>query len=79
MATKKDYLYFEEYTPEKPRKTKIFLVKAISDNEKLGSIAWNNTWRQYCFYPHPYTHWSRGCLKQVYNFIDELMEDRKRG
>lgn len=72
----KEYLYFEEYYPEVERKTKVFIVKLKSDKEKIGSIEWNTGWRQYCFYSDRMTTWSQGCLKQVYNFIDKLMEER---
>lgn len=76
---KKEYLYFEEMSLTKIRKTGIFSVKLKSNNEDLGLIAWNNGWRQYCFFPDDMTHYSAGCLKQVYNFIDKLMEERKNG
>lgn len=74
----KDYVFFEEYYPEVDRKTKVFLVKTISDKEKIGCIEWSCGWRQYCFYSDLQTLWSSGCLKQVYEFIDKLMEDRKK-
>ena len=73
----KEYLYFEEQIPNVKRKTKMFVIKNKQDDTYLGDVEWNNGWRRYCFYPDLMTYWSSGCLKQVYNFIDKLMEERK--
>lgn len=59
------------------KKTKIFNIFNKVTEDYLGIIKWNGSWRQYCFYPDSYTHWARGCLKEIYEFIEKLMEERK--
>lgn len=70
----KEYLDFDEDYDEKSvmRKTKCFIILNKVTNDDLGQVKWNGAWRQYCFYPDPDTHWSRGCLKEVYDFIEKL-------
>lgn len=72
----KKYLVFDEDLLYEG-KTKVFWVINDVTDEELGQIRWHSGWRQYCFYPDYITHWSRGCLKEVQNFIGKLMEARK--
>ena len=44
----------------------------------LGQIRWWPSWRQYCFFPHSNTVFSKGCLDDVSSFIEELMQERKK-
>lgn len=60
-------------------KTNVYNVVSKSDQALLGTIYWEAGWRQYVFDPWRKTIWSRGCLKQVIEFIQELMDERARG
>ena len=75
MGSTKDYCYFKVI--EKKPKTKVYGVYAKSDDSFLGVIAWHVPWRQYCFFPMAKTVWSRGCLQQVQDFLQKLMDERK--
>lgn len=74
----KKYLNFEEVMdyPEN-KKTKVFVIENKVTKQDIGEIKWNGAWRQYCFYPESETFWARGCLREIAEFIDKLMEDRK--
>jgi len=73
---KKKYLAF--ILVDKKAKTNVYLVKSKSDNYLLGKIYWYFPWRQYIFDSYSNNIWSRGCLKQVMDFIEELMNARKK-
>ena len=45
---------------------------------KLGEIKWFGRWRQYSFFPEPNTVFEKQCLKDITNFIETLMLDRKK-
>jgi len=62
---------------DKP-KTGVFGVYSLSSGEELGRIFWYASWRQYCFFPTSETVWSRGCLHQIQDFMNKLMEERKK-
>jgi hypothetical protein len=74
----KKYVTFE-LTEKKP-KTNVYNVRAKNDGTFLGSIYWHFPWRQYIFEPDSYatTIWSRGCLQQVMEFLNGLMDARKK-
>lgn len=73
---KKKYVTFKLIT-RKP-KTNVYWVKSKSCGEYLGRIAWYFPWRQYVFEPATATMWSCGCLKQVIDFIEKLMAERRK-
>ena len=43
----------------------------------LGRIQWYSQWRQYTFSPGFPTTWNRDCLKDVQDFLQQLMDNRK--
>ena len=60
------------------KKTKVFEVRN-KDDVFFGTIEWKNTWRQYVFTPPAYsTFWARSCLKQLFDFMEKLMQERKK-
>ena len=63
---------------ERPRKTKVFKVKTKEGDSVLGTIKWFGRWRKYSFYPHMDTIFEQTCLRDIAQFIDELMLKRKR-
>lgn len=72
----KRYLMF--VVVEHKPKTEVYAVISKSDGSTLGRILWWAQWRQYVWEPTLKTVWSRGCLQQVYEFIEKLMEARKK-
>lgn len=78
-AAKKMTWYLEFKVIEHKPKTEVYAVLSKSDNEIiLGRVFWWPQWRQYVFEPREQTVWSRGCLQQVYEFIEKIMEARKK-
>ena len=70
----KEYITFREM--EHKGKTKKFAVVPLKNQEDiLGIILWSGGWRSYVLEINERTHWSTGCLKQIYNFISKLKED----
>ena len=61
-------------------KTNIYDIVSKSSYESLGEILWYAPWRQYCFIPTAEfeTVWSKGCLKDVYDYIEILMKEQKQ-
>jgi len=45
--------------------------------ENIGIIHWRGGWRQYVFRAHSNIDMSRGCHKQIDDFIDKLMKEWK--
>lgn len=72
----KKYVDFE--LAERKPKTAVYRVVSKSNRETLGSVYWYGPWRQYVFQPEPETIWSHGCMQQVLDFIQKLMEERKK-
>jgi len=76
------YLIFVEKKYEKKykTKTKIFEVRNLYD-ELLGFIKWYAPWRKYCFIIYGLLPsklvFDTDCLKDIQNFIDGLMAERK--
>lgn len=44
----------------------------------LGRISWYGTWRQYTFSPSFETIWNKDCLKDIQDFLQQLMDERKK-
>jgi len=72
----KSYVRFE-VDRELP-KTKVYAIISRSSDDGLGWIKWYPPWRQYCFEPHSDTVWAKNCLIEINNFIEELMNERRR-
>jgi hypothetical protein len=70
-----EYLKFLFHQPP-DRKTVIVSVFNKRSNSKLGSIRWYGAWRQYCFHPESQTIFNRGCLIDINQVIDDLMDKR---
>lgn len=61
------------------RKTTVFEVFGYKE-AFLGTVSWSGGWRQYVFSPSQEPRqWSRDCLRELADFIEGLMTERKRG
>jgi len=74
------YLSFVELEP-KP-KTKVFEVRSKSSNCLLGFVQWYAQWRKYCFLTASGTVYGTvfdaDCLRDIQDFINRLMLERKK-
>lgn len=69
------YLEFKRVPYE--GKTKRFEVISKNHGYSLGRISWYGAWRQYAFSPAFETVWNKDCLKDIENFLNSLMVERK--
>jgi len=70
--------YLEFYKSMDKPKTSVFLVLSKNSNDRLGEIKWFARWRCYAFFPGEETIFNSECLKDIKEFIDKLMEKRKK-
>ncbi len=68
------YLKFKQIPYE--GKTKRFEIISKNHGNVLGRIIWYGAWRQYIFLPADLTIWNKDCLKDIQDFIQNLMEER---
>jgi hypothetical protein len=59
--------------------TQLWNVRSKKHGDYLGSIKWFGRWRQYAFFPLPETAWNPECLKDICEFIRNLMDDWRKG
>lgn len=77
MKTEYEYIKFvKQHTPR--RKTGMYVCKT-KDNFRLGIVKWYSPWRRYCYFPTACGNsiYSEGCLKDIIDFIKQLMDLRK--
>ncbi len=70
--------YLEFYKGTNKPKTQLFLVRSKKHNINLGFIKWYSRWRCYAFFPEEETIFNSECLNDIKEFIDKLMEKRKK-
>ena len=70
------YLAFREL--QDTGKTKVYGVASVRHGDRLGLIRWFGRWRQYTLEPAAGTIWNKDCLKEVADFLDQLMAERKK-
>jgi hypothetical protein len=80
MKTVYEYIQFDLVVKDDNKKTDIYAVRNIRSGMILGYVAWHCGWRQYCYGPmiEEETIYSEGCLKDIAEFIKQLMDDRKK-
>ena len=44
----------------------------------LGKIKWHTGWRRYAFYPEKDTVFEQVCLRDIAEFIDDMMKEKKQ-
>ncbi len=76
MKTKYEFIHFVDITDK--TKTSVWNCINNKSGDILGVIKWSTGWRQYCYFPVPYTLYSRECLDDVADFILQLMNERKQ-
>jgi hypothetical protein len=68
------YLEFKQVPYE--GKTKRFEVISKLHGDVLGRISWHGAWRCYVFSPAFETIWNKDCLKDIQDFLQQLMDER---
>lgn len=76
MKTRYEYIEFV-MTEQKP-KTSVWNCSNVKSGNVLGIIKWYSGWRRYCYFPTIQAVYSAGCLEDIFNFIKQLMEERKK-
>jgi len=71
------HLEFEKLHLEKGKKLHKYKVINHSLSQNIGIIHWRGGWRQYVFRAKSEVDMSRGCHKQIDEFIDKLMKEWK--
>lgn len=59
-------------------KTKVIGV-GNNQGQKLAYLKWAAGWRRYVFMPFKDTQFDADCLKDILDFMEKLMADRKNG
>ncbi len=57
-------------------KTVVYKVES-KRGDFLGTIKWFSNWRQYCYFPATEIIMAKSCLKDLCEFIEKLMNDRR--
>jgi len=70
------YIYIIQ--TKKHEKTEEYTVVNRKSGTPLGWIKWYGAWRQYCFFPWFDSVFNIECLKFVSEYIEKLMEERKK-
>lgn len=72
------WITFVKYAALKGQKTDSYRITTKDDTTHLGWIKWYGPWRQYSFFPEADCVFEKTCLKDITDFIVELMEERKK-
>ena len=81
--TKYKHIWFRDDSADHPKKkTQTFSCFSIG-NCFLGEVRWYSKWRQYCFITAEQDSvtnlvLAKSCLDDISDFIDQLMEARKK-
>jgi len=78
MKTQYEHIYFEQDLTPSRRKTQIWACRHVGNEISLGEVRWHPPWRQYCFFPQDQTIYASSCLRDIQDFIRQLMAARKR-
>lgn len=70
------YIFFKKVR-DKP-KTSVYECRSIKDNFLLGIVEWVAGWRRYAFSSCENAMYDASCLRDIANFLDELMTHHKK-
>jgi hypothetical protein len=76
MTTNKSFLQFWKQPTSLDRKTYIWEVRSLQ-GAPLGVVEWFNQWRRYTFLPNDDTVFDVVCLREIADFIEARMNERK--
>lgn len=70
------WIYF--LLTSKSEKTARYNVVAKEGEIILGEIKWFGRWRKYALFPNENTVFESKCLNDIFNFLNYLMQKRKK-
>ncbi len=77
LKTEYKHIEFVELHPMP--KTRAFECLNKRSKLLLGTIKWQGGWRCYCYFTHAEkAFYDSSCLKDIADFIEQLMEERKK-
>jgi hypothetical protein len=71
--------HLEFFLANDGQKTQTWHIYTKNHGSFLGYIKWFGRWRQYAFFPAPETVWNPECLGDICHFINNLMDDHRKG
>ncbi len=75
----KDYKYLSFIETKSKPKTKVYAVKSKSFGDLLGYVKWYAPWRKYCYFiSYAGLVFDAGCLADIQDFINTLMDERRK-
>jgi len=77
MSQKFQYQYIKFEIAELKPKTEVYNIYS-NNGVMLGQVKWFAQWRQYTFFPTNETIFSKGCLRDIEDFIQSCMDLRKK-
>lgn len=77
MKTKYQYVQFVKVAQKS--KTSVWTCRNNRSGGELGRVRWYGPWRQYYYFPVTQAVYSRGCLKDICSFMEDLSEELARG
>jgi len=69
-------VFVEDSDPK--QKTKKFLVCNKDNGSYLGVVKWFGSFRQYSFFPESDCVFEKTCMRDIADFMDKLMQERKK-
>jgi hypothetical protein len=58
-------------------KTRTYSIRSRSRGDVLAIVRWYGAWRQYTMEPLYHTVWNKDCLREVADFLEGLMQERR--
>lgn len=78
MSTNPKYIRFDLNKRPLGNKTDSYSVVNIENRGEIGIIRWYGAFRKYSFFPNSNTVYESVCLQDIADFLNKLMEDRKK-
>ena len=73
------YILFRLKDRKPKAKTDVYEVVSKQSSEAIGEVKWHAPWRTYAYFPHADTVYEKTCLGDLTLFLQELMNERKKG
>ncbi len=74
---KLNYQFINFKLVEHKPKTSVYSCCNNKSGGELGVVKWYSAWRQYCYFPTVQAVYSKGCLADIKDFIEQLNEVRR--
>ena len=78
MKTRYKYIHFEVGVLLENFKYEFWYCKNNYTGEQLGIIEFYVPWQQYCYIPNQNTVYSKSCMEDINNFIEQISKPKQR-